>query len=40
MRFCHSFLTLKVTKENVSETDDNVDEDPDYEAFSSDDFQC
>ena len=33
MRCCHISLTMK---ENVSETEDDVEEDPNYEASSSD----
>jgi len=35
--FCHS--SLKVTEENVSEMDDIIEEDPDYEASSSDEHE-
>jgi len=37
MRFCHSFFDSESDiEENVSETDDHIEEDPDYEASSSD----
>ena len=36
MRSCHISLTMKVTEENVSEPEDGVEEDPDYEVSSSD----